>query len=516
MQTLQTAYETLQNSWKLSNTTKPFIETLLRLFDEEKLNEFDINFLNTWLLKKDKGMYARADQQARNLMILLSNKLGEKMYTTLAPVLGLPNSRQAQKVRAKETAKHHYLPGINDWAVELAASRELRPIQNSMDGTRVIRVIELYLDQYLVGKEFSPDVRCWPSADNLDVAVDWEQIKNYVIKVRHNKSYAPEAYSFNLADTSGKLPDLLIGSIPQAHSGISWSHVLAMMLTVDKHARKHNLPLVGHCIDSASNALGGLLKLASPSTYAEAGLETEFIGLRRNDFFAPILCPNYPTIAYPFWDHSSRTSVRNLMNGNISIVSEELDISNKSDNTNLYKVATIHDLRKLKHLHPGCSIKQADITPHVRQNCDATSRVLQLSVVKDLQQYIPDSQGTQLYLIASTVIHAPFRNDKFGPPPTVVQSLWKGVMIWRRWRKFIQVSDHLTLIDNFISSSHYQTLELLAHAGIIHQLTVFFAFPNLSIGEYSMRNTGNRGIKAIHGMYRGGTSLPITTNLSFK
>ena len=175
LQTLQTAYETLQNSWKLSNTTKPFIETLLRLFDEEKLNEFDINFLNTWLLKKDKGMYARADQQVRNLMILLSNKLGEKMYTTLAPVLGLPNSRQARKVRAKETAKHHYLPGINDWAVELAASRELRPIQNSMDGTRVIRVIELYLDQYLVGKEFSPDVRCWPSADNLDVAVDWEQ-----------------------------------------------------------------------------------------------------------------------------------------------------------------------------------------------------------------------------------------------------------------------------------------------------------------------------------------------------
>lgn len=95
------------------------------------------------------------------------------MYTTLAPILGLPNSRQARKVRAKETTKRHYLPGINDWAVELAASRELRPIQNSMDGTRVIRVIELYLDQYLVGKEFSPDVRCWPSADNF---VDWERI----------------------------------------------------------------------------------------------------------------------------------------------------------------------------------------------------------------------------------------------------------------------------------------------------------------------------------------------------
>ena len=37
------------------------------------------------------------------------------------------------------------------------------------------------------------------------------------------------------------------------------------------------------------------------------------------------------------------------------------------------------------------------------------------------------------------------------------------------------------------------------------------------IAEYSMRNTGNRAIKAIHGMYRGGIiSLPITApNLSF-
>ena len=338
------------------------------------------------------------------------------------------------------------------------------------------------------------------------------------MNVRHTKSYAPEAYSFNLCDTSGKLADQLIGSIPQAHSGITGCHILAMMLLVEKKARLHNLPLIGYCTDSASNALGGLVKFASPSTYAE--LEVTFVGLKRQDFsfYAPMLRPNYPSIAYPCWDHSSRTAVRNLMNGNISIVSEILESDNnsdRSDNTQLYKVATIHDLRKLKHLHPGCAIKQADITPHVRQNCDATSRLLQLSTVNELEKYIPESHGTQLYLIASTAIHAPFRNNHFGSPPTVVQSLWKGIMIWRRWRKYIQLTDNLTLTDNFISSGHYQTLELLAHAGI---LSIFLAFPNLCASEYSLRNTGNRGIEAIHGMYRGGTtSLPITSaNLSFK
>ena len=137
------------------------------------------------------------------------------------------------------------------------------------------------------------------------------------------------------------------------------------MLAVEKHAHMHNLLLVGHCTDSASNALGGLLKLASPSTYTEAGLHSlVFRGMHMIFlFFALILWTYYPTIAYPCWDRSSWTSARNLLNGNVSIVSEELDISGESDNTKLYNVVTIHNLRKLKHLHPGCSIKQADITP---------------------------------------------------------------------------------------------------------------------------------------------------------
>lgn len=35
------AYVRLQNSWKLSNTTRPFIESLVGPFDEQKLTDFD-------------------------------------------------------------------------------------------------------------------------------------------------------------------------------------------------------------------------------------------------------------------------------------------------------------------------------------------------------------------------------------------------------------------------------------------------------------------------------------------
>ncbi len=52
------------------------------------------------------------------------------------------------------------MPGLNNWVFEKVSLRpEIRPLQNGMDGTRIIRVIELYHKQYLVGEEFNSDVR---------------------------------------------------------------------------------------------------------------------------------------------------------------------------------------------------------------------------------------------------------------------------------------------------------------------------------------------------------------------
>ena len=52
---LQITYEKLQKAWCQSQTARPFTETLVKLFEEQKLTDFDINFLQTWLKKKDKG-----------------------------------------------------------------------------------------------------------------------------------------------------------------------------------------------------------------------------------------------------------------------------------------------------------------------------------------------------------------------------------------------------------------------------------------------------------------------------
>ena len=441
------------------------------------------------------------------------------MYSTIAPMIGLPLSRQAQRIRAKDQFCNTYMPGLNDWALTIAASREVRPLQMSMDGTRVVRTVELYLDTYLLGQAFPADVRMFPSEANLIKANNWEQVQQYVLSVRANKQYAAEAYSFDLIDTSGKLPDIMVGSIPEATSGVTASHILALMLEIEEKARKHNVPLIGHCTDSASNVLNALIKLASPGTYACENVH--FLGLRRAGFtfFAPFLKDEYPSIAIPCWDHSSRTSLRNLMNTKLT-----LTVGHNNTDCGIQNaiVATIQDLHLLKKGNPQYPVKYGDITPFMRQNCDATSRALTQDVVEALASTVPGSQATQLYIQASVhalfMIHAPFRNEKFGPPTSVACSLWAGVMTWRRWRQYVIISPNLSLSQNFISRGHYVTLELLAHAGINYMLCLYYSFPNLSISEYSLRHTGNRSIEAIHGAFRGGTSsLPITSpNLSFR
>ena len=56
-----------------------------------------------------KGRYFHAGEQARSLAILLSNRPGVKMYSTIAPMMGLPLARQAQRLQAKKPYIHIHL-----------------------------------------------------------------------------------------------------------------------------------------------------------------------------------------------------------------------------------------------------------------------------------------------------------------------------------------------------------------------------------------------------------------------
>ena len=91
-------------------------------------------------------------------------------------------------------------------------------------------------------------------------------------------------------------------------------------------------------------------------------------------------------------------------------------------------------------------------------------------------------------------------------------------MTWRRRRKYVEITDSLSLTANWISRIHYLTLESMEHAGILHQLALFLSFPDLQAEDYSLRRTGNTQIEAFHSILHGRVAhLPITSaNLTFR
>ena len=98
------------------------------------------------------------------------------------------------------------------------------------------------------------------------------------------------------------------------------------------------------------------------------------------------------------------------------------------DSIKTYQIASITDFLKKKRAFPHCGFRYRDITPHIKQNCDATSRVFK-NKIKHLTESIPGSSATQLYLIAALMTLEPYRNKKFGPSPEVARSFWKCLSI---------------------------------------------------------------------------------------
>ena len=208
-----------------------------------------------------------ADLQARSLAVLYCNRLGQKTYNELSPILWLPCLRQAQRTKRKLFEGQMFMPGINEWALEMVTEREKWPLQSSMDRTRVIRAVELYTETYLVGEEFPADVRCYSDVADLPTLQGAKEVFEYISKVRANDLYGAEAYSIDFVDTTGKMSDMLIGSIPETKNGVTGLYIFALMMQVENHSSQYALSLIGHCTDLASSSLRVLVTLATPKSY---------------------------------------------------------------------------------------------------------------------------------------------------------------------------------------------------------------------------------------------------------
>lgn len=113
----------------------------------------------------------------------------------------------------------------------------------------------------------------------------------------------------------------------------------------------------------------------------------------------------------------------------------------------------------------------SDICPDDRQNYSSFEKMTEQHVIECLSKYVPDSEGTVLYLQISRAVTSAYIDADLKPLERV-QRIWHGLYFLRAWKKWLQYSKEYNLKDNFISSNAFTCVEINAY-GLIHLIKKF-------------------------------------------
>lgn len=130
-------------------------------------------------------------------------------------------------------------------------------------------------------------------------------------------------------------------------------------------------------------------------------------------------------------------------------------------------------IAKFPKSHHGLVLN--DICPDDRQNFKSLEKVMSSHVTQYLQDNIPESEATALYLKMCQYVTSAFMDAKLTPLVRVYR-IWFSIMylrIWRNWvRKIEKDSKSYTVAENFVTSNTYECIELNGHA-LIQLITKF-------------------------------------------
>lgn len=118
----------------------------------------------------------------------------------------------------------------------------------------------------------------------------------------------------------------------------------------------------------------------------------------------------------------------------------------------------ITNVSKDKHL-----LTEYDINPKDRQNFKSASKIYNNNTIMLLNENVPDSNGTQIYLKIMQFVASAFLDDDILPIKRIY-NIWYAVFMLRIWRKYIDSHTDLNTRDNFITENCYTCVELNAHS----------------------------------------------------
>lgn len=161
------------------------------------------------------------------------------------------------------------------------------------------------------------------------------------------------------------------------------------------------------------------------------------LGIDEEMFSAPYYW-QLPSIAYLDYDHEQRLFLKNL-----KYKTRELTLFEERGGSS--HLATIRHLQDLKHrcqvLGIDCGFNAADLLLiyFCDRNSDACVRLFTPRITDLLDEHVPGSQATSLYIRAVHRLIEPFRIPDFGSSKDVQRSVSCSITILRLWRKVLEL-----------------------------------------------------------------------------
>lgn len=108
-------------------------------------------------------------------------------------------------------------------------------------------------------------------------------------------------------------------------------------------------------------------------------------------------------------------------------------------------------------------LTQYDTDPKDRQNFESAENISSPIVAELLNEYVPNSGGTILYLNLMNMLISAFMDPNKTPLERVYMS-WYPIFVLRFWRIWIQQQNGYNIENNFVSSNCYTCIEINGHA----------------------------------------------------
>jgi len=286
--------------------------------------------------------------------------------------------------------------------------------------------------------------------------------------------------------------------------------------TATGEIRENPIGLLTYSTDSAGFSLSAANKLMrATKEEVQDGVVFLGLGVEGERYLAPYYW-SLPSIDCLDYDHEGRLFLKNLKY-------ETRELTFWEENGKVTRLATIDHLHDLKHrcqnLGLDCGFNATDLLLvfFCDQNSDACERLFTPRTADLLDEHIPGSEATSLYIRTVCQLLDPFRKLDFGSPAAIQESVSSAITVLRLWKRVLEIKkmplhskrgakSDPTKRGKFLTHGCYTTEEILFSAATLYQLAMFLHFKHLGIPGSSLFNTGTKSTERIISEIQGKTN----------